>query len=120
MVDCFLGVEGPRFRQFSHEFGHAVPPVTPLPTDAITGARVEKDGGVDGDDEEKDSGVDGDDEDGRDDDGDSVGMLVEEDMDRVNCHYENGYGLPSVSPLDSEVYSQTIHADGSGSVGLVA
>ena len=104
--------------------------MTPLPTYAIASGSVEKDGGVDGDDEKKDSGVDGDDEDRRDDDGDSVGMLVEEDVDRVNCHYENGYGLPSVSPLDSEVYSQTIrergsrgdcgHTDGSVSVGFVA
>ena len=33
LVDRLLGVEGPRFRQFFHEFGHAVPPVIPLPID---------------------------------------------------------------------------------------
>ena len=76
LVDRLLGVEEPRVRQFTHEFGHGVPQVAPLPTDAIIGGSVEKDGGVDEDDE-----------DGRDDDGGSVGMLVEEDedADEVNC-----------------------------------
>ena len=99
--------------------GHGVPPVTPLPTVSITGAIVEKDGGVDGDDE-----------DGRNiDDDDSFGMLVDEE-DQVDCRVENGHGFAPITPLDSKVYSRTIavrgsrgdvgHVDGLVSVGLVA
>ena len=71
---------------------------------------------------EKDGGVDGDDEDGRDDDDGSVCMLVEEDgdVDEVNCclgsEFENGHGLGQVSPLDTEVYRHTNQVDGSGLV----
>ena len=78
---------------------------------------------------EKDGGVDGDDEDGRDDDDDSFGMLVDEE-DQVNCRFKNGHEFAPITPLDSEVYSRTIavrgsrgdvgHVDGLVSVGLVA
>jgi len=90
------------------EFGHDVPQVTPLSTDAINDTSVEMDGGVDG-------YYEG----GRDEDGDSVGMLVEEDgdVDQVNCCFENRHGLPTVSPLDSKVYSRNLNAEG---LGLVA
>ena len=92
----------------SPEFGHGVPRVAALPTDAIIGGIVEKDGGVDEDDE-----------DGKDDDGRSVCMLVEEDedADEVNCcmgsDLENRYGLPPVSPHDSEAYRCSNQVDGS-------
>ena len=109
LVDRLLGEEEPRARR--RFCGHGVPPVTPLPTDAITSGSVEKDGGVDGDDD-----------DGRDDDGDSVGMLVDEE-DQVDCCFENGHGLAPVPTLDSGVNGRTIaegvisgddgHADGS-------
>ena len=92
--------------------------MTPLPTDAIASGSVEKDGGVDVDDE-----------DGRDDDDDSVGMLVDEE-DQVDCCFENGHGFAPVPTLDSEVYSRMIaegvssgddgHVDGSVSAGCVA
>ena len=66
LVDRLLGEEEPRVRR--RFCGHGVPQVAPLPTDAIAGGSVEKDGDVVCDDE-----------DGRDDDGDSVGMLVDEE-----------------------------------------
>jgi len=68
---------------------------------------------------EKDGGVDEDDEDGKDDDGRSVCMLVEEDedADEVNCcmgsDLENRYGLPPVSPRDSEAYHCSNQVGGS-------
>jgi len=88
--------------------------VTPFPTNAIASGSVEKDG---------------DDEDGRDDDDDSVGMLVDEE-DQVDCCFENGHGFAPVPTLDSEVYSRMIaeggssgddgHVDGSVLAGFVA
>ena len=111
LVDRLLGLERPRVRQFRHEFGHGVPLVPPLPTDTITGGSVEKDGGGDEDGE-----------DGRDDDGGSVCMLVDEDgdADQVNCRLaydlENRHGLIPVAPHDSEGYRDRDHADGSGLV----
>ena len=72
---------------------------------------------------EKDGGVDEDDENGRYDDGGSVSMLVEEDevADEVNCcmgtDLENRQRLPPVSPRDSSVYSRINQV---GELGLVS
>ena len=79
--------------------GHGVPQV-----DAIASGSVEKDG----DDE------DGRDDDDDDDDDDSVEMLVDEDVEQVDCCLENGHGFATVPTLDSEVYSQQIAEGGSG------
>ena len=70
----------------------------------------------------EDGDVDKDDEDGRDDDGGSVRMLVEEDedADEVNCcmdsDMENRYALPPISPRDSSVYSRSNQVHGPGLV----
>ena len=116
LVDRLLGEEEPRVRR--RFCGHGVSPVAPLPTDAIAGGSVEKDGDVVGDDEY-----------GRDDDGGPVCMLVDEDVGQVDCRLENGHGFAAIPTLDSEVYIQQIaeggsggddgHVDGSVSAGCV-
>ena len=70
LVDRLLGEEEPRVRR--RFCGHVVSPVAPLPTDAIAGGSVEKDGDVVGDDEDRRDD---------DDDDDSVEMLVDEDVE---------------------------------------
>ena len=62
-------------------------------------------------------------------DNNSKEMLVEEEVDQVNCHVENRHGLPCVPPLDSNVYSCKIAGgdsksgdcedDAWGSVGVI-
>ena len=42
------------------------------------------------------------------DDDDSATIVVEEDVDQVNCCVKNGHGLSPVQMFDSKVYSRTI------------
>ena len=59
-----------------------------------------------------------------------VGILVEEEVGKVNCRVGNGHGLPPVPKLHSKVYMQSIAGGNSkggededvalGLVGLVA
>ena len=54
LVDRLLGMEDPGGRRFYYEFGHGVPPVAYLPTDAIADCSVQKDGGAADDDDDYD------------------------------------------------------------------